>query len=374
MAMPFDAVAQSEGIYLSGALGAVWPQDAEFVGTGISAEASFHPGLFGSLALGTTFGNIWRSDVELSYRASDVGELSGVGNGSGEVNGSAAMINGYYDLFSGSDLRPYLGGGIGIMRLIADGVSPIGGSTIDDEDTVVAVQGVAGVGYRVNDWLGLFTDYRFLATTETEFTTVAGRPLNWEYREHRIVVGLRWSFGGAEFDRQTTAPRFMEPKKAAKKLLDMPWSPDDRPKAAPTTKQPIVPLARPMAKQSKQAVNSPEPVKSSGVGKRFFVYFDWDRWVLTPEALLIIQAAGEAGAAGRATGIHATGHADRSGPVWYNMVLSQRRAEVVKAELVKLGVPADAVTVEWKGETTPVIKTADGIREAMNRRVEVLLR
>ena len=202
MAMPFDAVAQSEGIYLSGALGAVWPQDAEFVGTGTSAEASFHPGLFGSLALGTTFGDIWRSDVELSYRASDVGELSGVANGSGEVNGSAAMINGYYDLFSGSDLRPYLGGGIGIMRLIADGVSPIGGSTIDDEDTVVAVQGVAGVGYRVNDWLGLFTDYRFLATTETEFTTVAGRPLNWEYREHRIVVGLRWSFGGAEFDRQ----------------------------------------------------------------------------------------------------------------------------------------------------------------------------
>ena len=141
--MPFDAVAQSEGIYLSGALGAVWPQDAVFVGTGISAEARFNQGLFGILALGRPFGDIWRSDVELSYRASDVGELSGVANGSGEVNGSAAMINGYYDLFSGSDLRPYLGGGIGIMRLIADGVSPIGGSTIDDEDTVVAVQGLS---------------------------------------------------------------------------------------------------------------------------------------------------------------------------------------------------------------------------------------
>ncbi len=372
VALPTGAAAQSQGFYLSGALGAVFPQDSEFSGSGISAEASHDPGLFGSLALGTTFGENWRGDVALSHRISDVESILGAANGSGEISGTAAMVNGYYDLFSGSDWRPYVGAGIGLMRLNADGITPIGGSTIDDEDTVVAVQGIAGIGYRVNDRLGLFTDYRFLATTEADYTTAAGRPADADYREHRVVIGLRWSFGGSEAAPKPAAATFMEPKKTAKKPLDMPWSPEDRPKAVP--KQPVTPVAKPTPTPPKQVARAPEPAKSPAAQRRFVVHFDWDRWALTGEARAIIRAAGEAGAGGRATGIHATGHADRSGPARYNMILSQRRAEAVKAELVKLGVPAGAITVEWKGEAAPVAKTADGIREPKNRRVEIQLK
>jgi outer membrane protein OmpA-like peptidoglycan-associated protein len=56
------------------------------------------------------------------------------------------------------------------------------------------------------------------------------------------------------------------------------------------------------------------------------------------------------------------------------LTLSKRRAEAVKAELMKLGVPIEALSVQWKGETMPMTQTADGVREPSNRRVEIILK
>jgi outer membrane protein OmpA-like peptidoglycan-associated protein len=40
---------------------------------------------------------------------------------------------------------------------------------------------------------------------------------------------------------------------------------------------------------------------------------------------------------------------------------------------VRNGVPATAITVIGKGETQPLVPTADGVREPQNRRVEIVL-
>jgi outer membrane protein OmpA-like peptidoglycan-associated protein len=69
-----------------------------------------------------------------------------------------------------------------------------------------------------------------------------------------------------------------------------------------------------------------------------------------------------------------TGHADRAGPSDYNFGLSRRRADAVKAELVRLGVSSAEITTEAKGESEPLVPTADGVPEAQNRRVEILMR
>ena len=66
-------------------------------------------------------------------------------------------------------------------------------------------------------------------------------------------------------------------------------------------------------------------------------------------------------------------HADRSGPENYNMALSLRRANAVKDALVREGVPATAISVVGKGETQPLVPTADGVREPQNRRVEIVI-
>ena len=106
---------------------------------------------------------------------------------------------------------------------------------------------------------------------------------------------------------------------------------------------------------------------------RFMVFFDWDRSNITPQAADTIRQAADAFRAGRNARIEATGHADRSGSDQYNMGLSLRRANAVKDALVRNGVPAAQIVVLGRGETMPLVQTADGVREPQNRRVEIVL-
>jgi outer membrane protein OmpA-like peptidoglycan-associated protein len=41
-------------------------------------------------------------------------------------------------------------------------------------------------------------------------------------------------------------------------------------------------------------------------------------------------------------------------------------------QLVRDGVPAQAITVVGRGESKPLAPTGDGVREAQNRRVEIV--
>ena len=56
------------------------------------------------------------------------------------------------------------------------------------------------------------------------------------------------------------------------------------------------------------------------------------------------------------------------------MRLSVRRADAVKAELVRLGVPAANITTIGRGQEDLLVPTKDGVREPQNRRVEIQLR
>jgi outer membrane protein OmpA-like peptidoglycan-associated protein len=105
----------------------------------------------------------------------------------------------------------------------------------------------------------------------------------------------------------------------------------------------------------------------------FMVFFDWDRSNLSQQALNTIKQAADAYRTKGSARITATGHADKSGPENYNMALSLRRANAVKDALVRDGVPATAISVVGRGESQPLVPTADGVREPQNRRVEIVL-
>ncbi|MDA7787985.1 OmpA family protein, partial [Sphingomonadaceae bacterium] len=65
------------------------------------------------------------------------------------------------------------------------------------------------------------------------------------------------------------------------------------------------------------------------------------------------------------------GFADRSGPVTYNVGLSQRRNASVRAYLSARGIPDARISSEGFGESRNRVPTADGVRELQNRRVEI---
>jgi len=68
------------------------------------------------------------------------------------------------------------------------------------------------------------------------------------------------------------------------------------------------------------------------------------------------------------------GHTDRVGGVQRNDALSLQRAERIRTELLKLGLPADRVRAAGRGEREPVVATPDDVAEPRNRRVELTIR
>lgn len=105
----------------------------------------------------------------------------------------------------------------------------------------------------------------------------------------------------------------------------------------------------------------------------YLVYFDFDRSTLTEAGRQAVQeAAGEYRRTGTAR-VSVNGHTDLSGSDTYNQDLSERRAETVRQELVRVGVPTSAISTVAEGESDPAVPTPDGTREARNRRVEIMI-
>ena len=68
------------------------------------------------------------------------------------------------------------------------------------------------------------------------------------------------------------------------------------------------------------------------------------------------------------------GHTDRVGNLPYNDRLSLQRAERVRGELIRLGIPERRVRIAGRGEREPLVATDDEIPEPRNRRVEINVR
>ncbi len=178
--------------------------------------------------------------------------------------------------------------------------------------TQFAYQGIIGVGYMVNEYIRVNLDGRYYGTTNPQVYSTS-----WSNNNFSVMLGLQVKFGAPE------------------------------PAAAP----------------------APPPV----VAPSFMVFFDWDRSTLSAQALNTIKQAADAFKSKGNARITATGHTDRSGPESYNMALSLRRANAVKDALVRDGVPATAISVVGKGESDPLVPTADGVREPQNRRVVIVI-
>jgi OOP family OmpA-OmpF porin len=106
----------------------------------------------------------------------------------------------------------------------------------------------------------------------------------------------------------------------------------------------------------------------------FTLYFGGDSDALLPESQAQMPAILDAIRERHSTAISVVGHTDMTASTDYNFKLGLRRAQSVADILHAQGVELSDIFVSSHGETDPVVKTARGVAERRNRRVEMIVR
>jgi outer membrane protein OmpA-like peptidoglycan-associated protein len=332
------ALAQDRGLYLGAEVGVNFVPDlalktAKPAGTTESYDANVAGG--GSLGYG--FGNGVRIEEELSYRSNNASSATGATSVGGSIGSLAAMTNAYYDFNTGTPWTPYLGAGIGAIDVRAQSLTRNNAPLSGNDDWEFGYQGIAGVSYAVNESLSIKGDYHYLASVKTnlpESGAFVGNSLHPSYQSHALMIGFVYNF--------------------------------DQPKAPPP------PPPAPMMAAAPPPPPPPPPPMAAPLPRSYMVFFDFDKSDLKPEAQAVLQTVAANTKSMNILKIDATGNTDTVGSDKYNMALSLRRANAVKAALVALGVPAAEIDVIGKGKTDLLVQTGDGVREPRNRRVEIV--
>jgi outer membrane protein OmpA-like peptidoglycan-associated protein len=336
------------GWYMSLDAGASWVQDndgrVDFYDGGYDGygkgTVEFDSGWGAFATLGYAWKH-WRLELELGYRSNDLDGFCETDSSysvaasscdsddffslEGDFEEFSQMLNVLYDWDLNEKWTLSLGAGVGGDYMMATSGGFIDSDLVlDDTDYVFAYQLLAGLNYHLTRRLDLFLNYRYFRTDSPEFTA-------WDFydsdafailyaddvEKHTVSVGMRWDL-----------------------------SPEGEP------------------------IMTPVPVPQPSAPKQFIVFFGFNKWNLTAEAQAVIAEAVAAAMQYGTSQIEVTGHTDTVGSNKYNQGLSMKRANVVKNELLRLGVSV-TIIVNGKGETALLVMTGDGVKEPQNRRTTI---
>ena len=106
----------------------------------------------------------------------------------------------------------------------------------------------------------------------------------------------------------------------------------------------------------------------------FNIYFGLDSAEISKSYMKTIKAIADQAQQSNVTKVNIYGHTDRSGDAAYNSRLGLKRAMAVQRALRASGLDQGVrMSVSTKGENDLKVKTADGVKERLNRRVELVL-
>ncbi|MDR3522409.1 MAG: outer membrane beta-barrel protein, partial [Acidocella sp.] len=285
LALPLAAHAQPvTGPYVGLEAGANSLNDINFLyshGLGPSGHLETNLGFAGVGSIGYGFGNGFRVQLDGVFSQNSVHSFVEYGehyHGSGNIQSYGPMVNALYDFSVGLPVFPYLGAGVGYQlttlspHLYDSGYGDINSGTQGS----FAFDVIAGLSYPI--------------------AAVPGLSVTGEYRFTDMVEGRNYK---AYYEGTDESPFHIGAITENSFMVGLRYQLFNAP-AAPA------PMAAPMA------APAPAPAKT------YLVFFDWDKYNLTPRATQIIAEAATDSKTTKVTTINVSGYTDTSGTPTYN--------------------------------------------------------
>jgi outer membrane protein OmpA-like peptidoglycan-associated protein len=317
-----------------------------------TAKNQFRPSYAGAGAMGYGFGNGFRVELGGDYlrntrHAADAAEPGAPtfhADVTGGENTYGPMVNVLYDIPLGLPVFPYVGVGAGYQW------------TQINSDFMTPYTNTVAKNYSYSGTRGSFA-YDLIAGAAYPLPFVPGLSLTGEYRFMQLT-------GSRNFVFHVPLGGLLPPSAFSKDV-----------KVGQASSNTFLVGLRYQLFNAPAMAPAPAPVAAPApaAARTYLVFFDWDKYNLTPRATQIIAQAASDSKTQATTTLDVSGYTDTSGTPVYNQGLSLRRAKAVAAKLVVDGVPAAEIEIHAYGETHLLVPTGPGVREPQNRRVEIVL-
>ena len=211
------------------------------------------------------------------------------------------------------------------------------------------INGNSGVGYfgTSGPQMGVGVEYKFAPSWSLagEYTSTSAKTNGIEMKNNALTLGINYYFG--------QPPAAAAPVVAAAAPVAAP-----APAPAPA---PVVEAPKPVYK----TIFTDKPVTIEGGN------FNTNSASLKHTADKKLDEVVDFAAHHPESNLVVKGYADSTGSKAYNLKLSEKRAESVKAYLVGKGVAADRISTKGEGEANPIASNKTKAGRAQNRRVEI---
>lgn len=146
-------------------------------------------------AIGFMFNPYLAVEGDLSYSSADPNKIDGF-LGPATVTGSSSVITAMANVLVGVPIgrwRPYVGGGIGIAYFTASNVEAKPYGPLDGSDTGLALQGIAGIDFALNDRVSFGGRYSYMRLSDISIPDPLGfvNNITTDFHSVEAVLTLR---------------------------------------------------------------------------------------------------------------------------------------------------------------------------------------